>query len=95
MANDPPKPPRKESPGAPKKADRIIEGDIKVDLYETRSVIMNFWVQPSLKLAFMQACQQSNQSPSDYLRDAMLARVEEHRARSGPPPRPTSVLDLQ
>lgn len=73
----------KKRVGAKKKAERLIKGEIVLDLWEPKSVIMSFWVQPSLKDAFTQACQQSvngPEGPSDVLRTCMLEYLEKHKA---------------
>ena len=72
--------------GAKKKAERLIEGAIELELNEAKTAVMNFLVQPSLKQAFVQACQQNSRSPevpADVLREYMLDYVEAHKRRSG------------
>ena len=70
--------------GAKKKSDRLITGEVVLNLGEAKTSIINFWVQPSLKDAFVQACQMSPRSPevpADVLREYMLDYVEAHKAR--------------
>ena len=73
----------KKRVGAKKKEDRLITGEVVLNLWEPKSVIMSYWVQPSLKDAFTQACQQSvrgPEGPSDVLRAFMLEYLERHKA---------------
>ena len=73
----------KKRVGAKKKEERLITGEVVLDLWQPKSVIMSFWTQPSLKDAFTQACQQNArgpQGPSDVLRAFMLEYVEKHKA---------------
>ena len=67
--------------GAKKKADRLILGEITLDLWEAKSAVVNFWVQPSLKESFVQACQENFTIAPDVLRDFMLEYLEEHKAK--------------
>jgi hypothetical protein len=81
MSKEPLERPRKESPGAKKKEDRLVEEPVELHLSERLSKMMTCWVQPSLRDAFYRACQKTGPyplAPSDVLRQLMLDYVQKH-----------------